>query len=159
MLNNIQSKFYINNDYYKDLHYIFKKKLLNNFLKIGNKTKALKLFNDLKFFLKNNAKIDSNLLFLVFFLKNLNKIYFKKKKKGGSIKEIPIPITYKRQIGTLIKILMRLSLSKKTFNPSLNNIALLIILTNKNKGPFISRKYRAFRKAFDNKFLLRLIRK
>lgn len=159
MLNNIEYKLYLNDDYYSDLCFFFKKKILSNFLKKGNKTYALKLLNNLKYILKINSKVDYNLLFLYFLLNSLTKFHFIKKKKGGSIKEIPIPIYYKRQISILIKILIRLSRCKRTFNPSLNNIALLIFLTNKNKGPFISRKYRAYRKAFDNKFLLRLIRK
>ena len=159
MLNKIIYLNFKNNNYYTDLLFIFKKKLLSNFLKKGNKAKALKFNNKLKFILKRNTKIDFNLLFLNFILNSLTKFHFIRKKKGGSIKEIPIPITYKRQIGSIIKILIRLSRSKRTFNSNLNDIALLILLTNKNKGPFISRKYRAFRKAFDNKFLLRLIRK
>src|SRR6185436_13086941 len=156
MLNNFEYKIINNNDYYKDLHFIFQKKLLSSFLKKGNKFYAVKLLNNLKYILKKNSKIDPNLLFLIFVLNSLTKFNFIRKKKNGSIKEIPIPITYKRQIGSIIKILIRLSISKRTFNPSLNNIALLIFLTNKNRGPFISRKYRAFRKAFDNKFLLNL---
>lgn|SRR5688572_8607689 len=159
MLSNIEYKNFIDNNYYKDLHFIFKKKLLSCFLKKGNKVCALKLVNNLKYILKQNSKIDPNLLFLFFVLNSLTKFHFIRKKKGGSIKEIPIPITYKRQIGSIIKILKRLSICKRTFNPSLNNMALLIFLTNKNRGPFISRKYRAYRKAFDNKFLLNLIRK
>lgn len=159
MLNKLESKILINNNYYKDLHFIFKKKLLSSFLKRGNKLYALKLFNNLKYILKSNTKIDSNLLFLNFVLNSLTKFHFIKKRKGGSIKEIPIPITDKRQIGSIIKILIRFSKSKRTFNPNLKKIIYFILVTNKNKGPFIVRKYRFFRKAFDNKFLLHLIRK
>jgi ribosomal protein S7 len=160
MLNkNIKLKNYINNDYYNDLHFIFLKKLLSGFLKKGNKACALKLLNNLKYILKKNTKVDSNLLFLITLLNSLTKFHFIKKKRGGSLKEIPIPISYKRQSGFIIKNLIRLSLSKRTFNPSVNNLALLIFLTNRNKGPLIYRKYRLYKKAIDNKFLLYLIRK
>ena len=105
------------------------------------------------------TRIDPNLLILIALAKSLTKFHFIKKKKGGSIKEIPIPISYKRQVGIIVKFLKKLSISKRTFNPSINNIASLIYLTNKNKGPLIIRKFRTYRKALDNKFLLYLIKK
>lgn len=162
MLNNkkyIQLKNYKNNKYYYNLHSIFLKKLLSCFLKKGKKAYASKLVNNLKWILKKKTKIDSNLLFVITLLNSLTSFYFIKKKKGGSLKEIPMPITYKRQSAYIIKILKRITMSKRTFNPSLRNVTLLILLTCKNKGPLIARKYKNYRKAFDNKFLLNLIRK
>lgn len=160
MLNkDIKLKYLMNNIYYNDLHFIFLKKLLSSFLKKGNKAQALKLLSNLKYKLKVDTKVDSNLLFLITLLNSLTKLHFIKKKRGGSIKEVPIPISYKRQVGFIVKILKRLSKSKRTFNPNINNTASLIFLTNRNKGPLISRKYRSYRKAFDNKFLLYLIKK
>jgi len=123
MLNSKEYKLYMDNNYHKDLYFISNKKLLSSFLKRGNKAYALKLINKLKLILKQNTKIDPNLLFLIFVLNSLTKFHFIRKKKGGSIKEIPIPISHKRQIGSIIKILMRLSISKRTFNSSLYKIA------------------------------------
>lgn len=160
MLNKeIQLKKFIDNNYYQDLHFIFTNKLLNRFLKKGKKMRALKFLNNLKYILKLHSKIDPNFLFLMAVLKSLSKIHFIKKKRGGSLKEIPIPISYKRQVGSIVKFLIRLSKSNRTFNVNLKKVASLIFLTNKNKGPLIIRKYRSYKKAFDNKFLLYLIKK
>jgi len=81
MLNNFEYKIINNNDYYKDLHFIFQKKLLSSFLKKGNKFYAVKLLNNLKYILKKNSKIDPNLLFLIFVLNSLTKFNFIRKKK------------------------------------------------------------------------------
>lgn len=157
--NNIKFKDVIDNNYYNEIHFLFLKKLLGGLLKRGNKTYALKLVNNLKYIIKKISKKDFNFLFLNTILNSIIKFYFIRKKMGGSIKEIPMPITYKRQIGILMKTLIKLSLSKRTHNPNINNIALLIFLTNRNKGPLIIKKYRAYRKALDSRFLLYLIRK
>jgi len=152
-------KDYMNKKYYSNLYSLFLIKLIGQFLKKGNKEKALKLLFELKYIIKQKSKKEPIFILLYSLLKSLFKFYFIKKRLGSSIKEIPMPLLKTRQVRIATKNLFKLAYSKNKRSVSLTNLNNIILNAFKRKGLLIRLNNVNYRKALENRVLLFLIRK
>jgi len=87
-------------------------------------------------------------------LNSMPKVSFKEIRLGSQKKDLPMPISKKKQVLTCVDILLKLSKRKKTveFDNLMNNI----ISSYFNKGIIIRNKKLKYRKAITNKMLLNM---
>jgi len=134
-------------------------KLIGQFLKKGNKEKALELLFKLKYIIKKKSKREPIFILLYSLLKGLFKFYFIRKRLGSTIKEIPMPLLKKRQVRITTRTIFSLAQSKNKRSASITNISNLILNTFKRKGNLIRHNNKYYRRALTNRVFLFLIRK
>jgi ribosomal protein S7 len=145
---------------YHNINFVFKYNFIKKQIKRGNKLYALKIFNKLKYYIKNKFKKDSNLIFFLVFYNSLIKFHFIKKRFGGSKKDIPIYLNKDRQIKFVIKKIFNYSKSvDKRKSLDLEKLVNLFLYTIKKKGPLIIDKKKAFIKAKENRILIKSLKK
>jgi len=152
-------KQYIKYKYYNKIYFNLLNKLINAFIKRGNKYRGLKFLFLLKYLIKINGKKDPNHVLIIALLKSILKIFFIKIRLGGKFKDIPMPLLSERQIRFVVRDLFKYSKSKKSRNISIHNLNKLILLTCKKKGSIINKNYKAYKKALDARVFLSLRKK
>jgi ribosomal protein S7 len=147
---------FLNFDIFNDLYYIYINTLVGKLIKKGNKIKALSLYKSLKenIKLETKKKKEVSFIFLVSMLNSIPKVSFKEIRLGSQKKDLPMPISKKKQVLTCVDILLKLSKRKKTveFENLMNNI----ISSYFNKGIIIRNKKLKYKKAIMNKMLLNM---
>lgn len=96
-------KFIKNTSYYSEVNFLFKENFIGKLIKKGNKLRALKSFNKLKYLIKLKLKKDINIVLFLVIYYSIIKFHFIKKRFGGSKKEIPLYLNKNRQIKFIIK--------------------------------------------------------
>jgi len=149
-------KKYIKLDIYSELYYLFVKSLVGKLLKKGKKAKAFYLFNILKenIKLETKKKKEVSFIFLVSMLNSMPKVSFKEIRLGSQKKELPIPISKKKQ--ALVSADTFLKASKKKKKIEFNNLMNYIISSYKNEGIIIRNKKLKYKKAIIKKMLLNI---
>ena len=149
-------KKYIKLDIYSELYYLFVKSLVGKLLKKGKKAKAFNLFDRVKenVKLETEKKKEVSFIFLVSMLNSMPKVSFKEIRLGSQKKELPIPISKKKQ--ALVSADTFLKASKKKKKIEFNNLMNYIISSYKNEGIIIRNKKLKYRKAIINKMLLNI---
>lgn len=148
---------HINLDIFNDLYYLFIFTLVGKCIKKGNKFKAIKLFNKLKEAIKLNSekKKEVSYIFLLSMLNSMPKVSFKEIRLGSQKKDLPMPISERKQVLVCVDILLKFCRIKKNLN--INKLAELIISSYKNKGIMIKNKNFKYKKAMANRMLLSII--
>lgn len=148
----MEEKWYFNT--YNKLYYLYITTLVGKLIKKGNKFNAIKLYKKVKENIKKetNKEIAISLIFLSSMLNSMPKVSFKEIRLGSQIKEIPIPISQRKQV--LVSIETLLKISKRNKKLELNKLINCIISSYENKGIVINNKRFKYRKAIINKMLL-----
>jgi len=108
--------------------------------------------------LKKKTKKSGNLLILIALLNSLIKIHFIKFRMGSVKKEIPIYLSFERQIKFTIDSWLKYSF-KGLIKNNLKALVKLIGLSYKHKGPVVRKNYQEYKKALDAKVFLRYLKK
>ena len=141
---------------YNELYYLFINSFIGKMIKKGKKIKALFLFKILKenIKLETKKKKEISFIFLVSILNSMPKVSFKEIRLGSQKKELPMPISKRKQALVCSDIFLKFSKKKKAiqFDILMNNI----ILAYKNEGIIIRNKKLKYKKAIMNKMLLNI---
>jgi len=141
---------------YRELYYLFIKSLVGKLIKKGNKIKAINIFK----YLKENIKLETkkkkeiSFILLVSMLNSMSKVSFKEIRMGSQKKELPMPISKKKQ--ALVSADTFLKISKKKKKIEFINLMNYIISSYKNEGIIIRNKKLKYKKAIINKMLLNI---
>ena len=150
----MKKNMYINFDNYNDLYYLYVKTLVGKLTKKGNKYKAIKLYKLLKENIKLNTKKkeEVSFIFLLSMLNSMPKVSFKEIRLGSQKKDLPMPISERKQVLTCVDTILKISKNKKKLE--FNKLIECIISSYQNKGIVIRNKNLKYRKAIMNKMLL-----
>jgi len=144
--------------YYKKVFSLLKVILIGKLIKRGKRLYAWKIFFSLQYMLKKKTKKSGNLLILIALLNSLIKIHFIKFRMGSVKKEIPIYLSFERQIKFTIDSWLKYSF-KGLIKNNLKALVKLIGLSYKHKGPVVRKNYQEYKKALDAKVFLRYLKK
>jgi len=146
----------INSDTFNVIYLLFVKTLVGKLIKKGKKFKALTLYNNIKENIKfsTNKEKEVSFILLVALLNSMPKVAFKEIRLGSQKKDLPIPISEKKQVLTSVDSFLKMSKIKKKveFNKLIN----FIILSYQNDGIIIRNKKLKYKKAIINKMLLNI---
>jgi ribosomal protein S7 len=84
--------------YYKKVFSMLKVVLIGKLIRRGKKLNAWKIYFLLHYMLKKKTKVSSNLIVLIALLNTLIKIHFIKFRMGSVKKEVPIYLSFERQV-------------------------------------------------------------
>jgi ribosomal protein S7 len=150
---------YINLEYYNKTFYLLEKAFIGKLIKKGKKLYALKIFNDFKYLLKKKTKKNPNLIIIIGVLNSLIKVHFIKKRFGGIKKDIPVPLTFERQVKFAVRELLYIVKTKRMKSINLKKLVNIICYCYKFKGPIIKKNFQLYKKAMVNRVLLNFIKK
>lgn len=150
---------YINLDYYNNVYYLLEKNFIGKLTKKGKKIYALKVYNNFKYLLKRKTKQNPNLIITIGVINSLIKVHFIKKRFGGVKKDIPIPLTFERQIRFAISELLYYVKTQRMKSINIKKLVNIICYCYKFKGPIIKQNFRLYKKAMVNRVLLNFIKK
>lgn len=150
---------YINLDYYNNVYYLLEKVFIGKLIKKGKKLYALKVYNNFKYLLKKKTKQNPNLIITIGVINSLIKVHFIKKRFGGVKKDIPIPLTFERQIRFAISELLYYVKTERMKSINIKKLVNIICYCYKFKGPIIKQNFRLYKKAMVNRVLLNFIKK
>jgi hypothetical protein len=94
---------------------------------------------------------------LIAVFNSLKKVHFLKKRFGGAKKDIPIPLSFGRQVKFFISELLNYVKKNKSIN--LKKLANLFCYCYKSKGIIIKKNYIAYKKAIENRVLINFIKR
>ena len=152
-------EYFIQSKNYNKTFCLLQKNLIGKLIKKGKKNYALKLYSDIKYFLKKKTKKEPKLLILIAILNTLIKCTFIKVRFGAVKKEIPVPIKFERQIRFAITALLNYVKTKRMKSINVKKLVNLICFCYKFKGPLIKRNFNLYKKAIANRVLLNFIKK
>lgn len=155
----LEIEYYLKLKHFNKVFFILQKNFIGKLIKKGKKAYALKLFNNLKYWLKKKTKREPNFLILVAVLNSLVKVHFIKKRLGGKIREIPVPLKFERQIKFAITEMLYHVWTDELKSINVKKLANLICYCYKFKGPVMKHNYLIYKKALENKVLLHFIKK
>lgn len=130
--------------------------LVGKLIKKGNKFNALKLYKKIRenIKLQTGKKNKISLILISAMFNSMPKVSFKEIRLGSQKKDIPMPINKKKQI--LVAVETLLNISKKNKKLECNRVVDCIISSHKNKGIIIKKKRIKYKKAIENKILLKI---
>ena len=148
-----KKKHTINSIYFSNLYI---KTLIGKLIKKGNRFNALRLYKKIRenIKLQTNKQTKISLIFFLAMFNSMPKVSFKEIRLGSQKKDIPMPITRKKQILVAVETLLKISRRNKKLE--LNKLINCIILSYKNKGIIIKKKRIKYKKAIENKILLKI---
>jgi len=146
----------INSDTFNVIYLLFVKTLVGKLIKKGKKFKALTLYNNIKENIKfsTNKEKEVSFILLVALLNSMPKVAFKEIRLGSQKKDLPIPISEKKQVLTSVDSFLKMSKIKKKVD--FNKLINFIILSYQNDGIIIRNKKLKYKKAIINKMLLNI---
>jgi ribosomal protein S7 len=152
----MKKSLYIKLDIYNELYYLYIKTLIGKLIKKGKKCKALIFYKNLKENIKLNTKKKREVpfIFLLSMLNSMPKVAFKEIRLGSQKKDVPMPISERKQVLVCIDTLLKISRKKKKLE--FNKLIECIISSYYNEGIIIRNKKLKYRKAFANKMLLNI---
>jgi len=105
----------INSDTFNVIYLLFVKTLVGKLIKKGKKFKALTLYNNIKENIKfsTNKEKEVSFILLVALLNSMPKVAFKEIRLGSQKKDLPIPISEKKQVLTSVDSFLKMSKIKK----------------------------------------------
>jgi ribosomal protein S7 len=139
--------------YFYDLYI---KTLVGKLIKKGNRFTALRLYKKLREEIKLQTNKQKKIPFIFFsaMYNSMPKVSFKEIRLGSQKKDIPMPINKKKQVLVAVEALLKISRRNKKLE--LNKLVECIISSYKNKGIIIRKKRIKYKKAIENKILLKV---
>jgi len=149
-------KYIINSKRFNKFYHLYINALIGKLTKKGNKFKALRLYNKIKenIKLQTNKNTKVSLIFFFAMSNSMPKVSFKEIRLGSQRKDIPMPIDKKKQVLVAVETLLQSCRQNKKLE--LNKLIECIISSYKNKGLIINKKRIKYRKAIENKILLKI---
>jgi len=140
----------------KHYYSLYVNTLIGKLIKKGNRFNALRLYKKIRenIKLKTNKQTNISFIFLTSMFNSMPKVSFKEIRLGSQRKDIPMPINKKKQV--LVAVETLLNISKKNKKVDFNRLVDCIILSHKNKGIIIRKKRIKYKKAIENKILLKV---
>lgn len=152
----MKKKNIINSKRFNKFFYLYINVLIGKLIKKGKRFTALKIFKKIKenIKLQTNKKKKNSFIFFQAMFNSMPKVSFKEIRLGSQRKDVPIPIDKKKQV--LVAVETLLDFCKKNKKLELNRLIECIILSYKNKGIIIRKKKIKYKKAIENKILLKI---
>ena len=143
----ISSKYFYN---------LYIKTIIGKIIKKSNKFNALRLYKKIRENTKLQTNKQKNIPFIFFsaMYNSMPKVLFKEIRLGSQKKDIPMPINKKKQV--LVAVETLLNISKRNKKVDFNKLIDCIISSYKNKGIIIRKKRIKYKKAIENKILLKI---
>lgn len=154
----MKKKYFISIANYNYLYYLCINCLLGKLIKKGNKFKALKIYKKLREKIKLNINKEHKVLFVILLslLKSMSKVYFKEIRLGSQKKELPMPVTQRKQVLVYVEYLLKFSKNGKKLD--LNKLVEYISLSYRHKGKMVGFKMFKYKKAVENRALLNILK-
>lgn len=132
--------------------------LFGKLIKKGKRIYAFKIYERILYGLKKERKKEPLYLIVFAVLNCLLEFRFIRKRIGGQRKEIPLPISFSKQIQTAVTNLIDYVITDKRTTIDLQGMIKLIIDSNEFKGAIIRDNTRMYKIATENKVLLKYLK-
>jgi len=95
------------------------------------------------------------MILFISLMNSIVKIHFMKKRFGGQKKELPIFVNNKRQVTYMVKNLLNFSYSKRNKLINFERLMDNIKYASQRKGLLIRKNYQMYKKAIENRVVVR----
>lgn len=149
-------KTYSSLNYFFQMWFNFNHLFFNSLIFKGKKFKAYKVFENLRYKIKNVEKLDPFLIISLMLVKIVPKISLSSVRLGSLMHELPTPITDKKQITLVVRWLLKL-IRRNTKSDKTQTIVSVILDSYYDKGIIIEKKKLQHESGIKNRHLIKYL--